>query len=215
MNLKPKVISFDVDGTLVNQDFANKFWHEVVPRLYAKKHGLNYDEALSYVRKRYAEVGEEDIRWYLPSYWFKRFGLDANPLNILKKMRNELEIYKDAIEALEELYDKYELIVISNASKEFLEVELEKIRDYFSKIYSCVSDFGEVRKRPEVYLKVCKSVNANPKQILHVGDHHKFDYVVPKQVGIDAYLIDRYGRYDGGSEVLRDLRELKLILNRV
>lgn len=210
--MKPKIISFDVDGTLVNQDFANKFWHEVVPRLYAKKHGLSYDEALNFVRKCYAEIGEEDIRWYLPDYWFKRFNLDVDPLNILKKMRNELEIYKDAIETLEELYDRYELIVVSNASREFLEVELEKIKDYFSKIYSCVSDFGEVRKKPEVYLRVCRSVNIQPKQIVHVGDHYKFDYIVPKSVGINAYLVDRYGKYDGGSEILKDLRWLSILL---
>ncbi|RLI76183.1 HAD family hydrolase [Archaeoglobales archaeon] len=207
--MKPKIISFDVDGTLVNQDFANKFWHEVVPRLYAKKHGLDYNEALNFVRKCYAKVGEEDIRWYLPDYWFKRFDLDVDPLNILKKMRNELEIYKDAIEALEELCGKYELIVVSNASKEFLEVELENIKDYFSKIYSCVSDFGEVRKEPDVYLKVCRSANVKPKQVVHIGDHYKFDYLVPKSVGIKAYLVDRHGKYNGA---LKDLRELSILL---
>ena len=207
--MKPKVVSFDVDGTLVNQDFANKFWHEVVPKLYAEKHGVDFKEALDYVRRCYAEVGEEDIRWYLPDYWFKRFKLDADPKEVLENLRRDLKIYDDAIDALEELYGKYELIVTSNASRIFLDVELENIKDYFSRVFSCVSDFGEVRKNPEVYLKICKQIDVHPKKIVHVGDHYKFDYLVPKSVGIDAYLVNR----DQTVRVKKMIRDLKDFCN--
>ncbi|MCD6494071.1 MAG: HAD family hydrolase [Archaeoglobaceae archaeon] len=208
--MKPKIISFDVDGTLVNQDFANKFWHELVPKLYAEKHGLNYKDAKEYVRKCYAEVGEEDIRWYLPDYWFKRFGLDDNPKDVLEEYKNELKIYDDAIDALEKLHKKYDLIVISNASKDFLDVELEDLRNYFKCIFSCVSDLKKVRKEPEVYVKICRHLKIHPTEVAHVGDHYKFDYVVPKSVGIDAYLVDRQRKYE---KALKDLREFLTIFN--
>ena len=71
-----------------------------------------------------------------------------------------------------------------------------------------MSDFYEVRKNPEVYIKICDKLNVNPMEVAHVGDHYKFDYIVPKSIGIDAYLIDRFNKHNGG---LRDLREFSSI----
>lgn len=211
-----KIISFDADGTLVDRCFADAFWEKEVPKLYAEKYGLSFDEAWKIVRKCYNEIGEEDIRWYIADYWFKRFNLDEKPKEILKKLKNNIKIFSDALDAIENLYGKYELIVVSNASKEFLEMGLEKIRDYFSKVYSCTSDFGKVRKDPAVYLRVCGEIGVKPEQVVHVGDHHKFDYEIPRSIGMRAFLVDRSGdsnrtntdRARKRNEILQDLREL-------
>jgi putative hydrolase of the HAD superfamily len=200
-----KIVSFDADGTLIDRCFADIFWEEEVPKLYAKKYSLSFNEAWKIVKRCYDEVGDEDIRWYIADYWFKRFNLDEKPKEILKKLKNKVKIFSDALEAIESLYGKHKLIVVSNASKEFLEIELEKIRDYFSKIYSCTSDFGKVRKDPAVYLRVCKEIGVKPEQVVHVGDHYKFDYEIPRSIGIRAFLIDRAEQHN---EALRDLREL-------
>ena len=51
MKLKLKVISFDMDGTLVSQDFADAVWLDGLPRLYAEEWGMGFDEARKYVIK--------------------------------------------------------------------------------------------------------------------------------------------------------------------
>lgn len=203
-----KVISFDADGTLVDHCFVDIFWEKEVPKLYAKRHGISFNEAWEEVRRCYNKIGEEDIRWYLPSYWFKRFELEEKPVEVLKRLKKHVKIFPDSLETIENLYDRYELIVVSNAPREILEIELEEIKDYFSKIYSCTSQFKEVRKNPEVYLKVCKEIKASPKHLVHVGDHYKFDYEVPRSLGIRSFLIDRKNNFDGKEDVLRDMREL-------
>lgn len=204
-----KVVSFDVDGTLVDHTFVNMFWEREVPKLYAEKHGISFEEAWERVKKSYDEIGDEDIRWYLPSYWFKKFELDIDPREVLEDLKSHVKIFPDALETIEELHGRFEMIIVSNAPSEILDIEIEEIREYFSRVYSCTSQFREVRKNPQTYMRVCREIKVPPSRLVHVGDHYKFDYEVPKKLGINAFLIDRENTihaHDGN--ILRDLREL-------
>ncbi|HID42293.1 MAG TPA: HAD family hydrolase [Archaeoglobaceae archaeon] len=200
-----KVISFDVDGTLIDLGFVNTFWDVEVPRLYAKKYGLKFDEAFKIVRSAYDELGDEDLRWYKPEYWFKRFSLDESPEEVIERIKHKVKVFPDALETIEYLHKDNELIVVSNAPRKFLDLGIKDIRHYFSRIYSCTSDFGTVRKKPEVYIRICEELKVNPKNVVHVGDHYKFDYEVPRSIGIKAFFIDRINGRDGA---LRSLTEL-------
>lgn len=206
--MKPEVISFDVDGTIVKQHFADKFWWEEMPKIYARRHDMDFEEARKFLKTRYDEIGNEDRRWYLPDYWFDRFNLGKEPKTVLAGMKHELEVYPDAIEVIQTLHDQeWTMIVISNASEIFLEVELEGLKEYFARIFSCVSDFNEVKKHPRVYERAFKEFGVDPRQVLHVGNDPKFDYRVPREVGATAYLIDR-DRTHNHENALRDLRAL-------
>jgi FMN phosphatase YigB (HAD superfamily) len=45
-NYSIKLISFDLDGTLVDKNSFDKiFWEEEVPKLYAAKKGMSIEEA--------------------------------------------------------------------------------------------------------------------------------------------------------------------------
>jgi putative hydrolase of the HAD superfamily len=200
-----KVISFDADGTLIDLNFVNTFWDVEVPKLYAEKFGLNFEKAFNIVRQSYDELGDEDLRWYQPEYWFERFKLDESPDKVINRIKNKVKIFPDALETIDCLHKKHDLIVVSNAPREFLDLGIREIKHYFSKVYSCTSDFGMVRKRPDVYHRICEDLSINPGQMVHVGDHYKFDYEVPQSIGIKAYFLDRINGSNGG---LKDLREL-------
>ncbi len=204
-----KVISFDADGTLIDLDFVNTFWDLEVPKLYAEKYGLDFEEAFRIVRKSYDELGDEDLRWYQPDYWFKHFKLDETPQKIIEKIRHKVKVFPDALETIDYLSRKHDLIVVSNAPREFLDLGIKDIEHYFSRIYSCTSDFRMVRKKPEVYHRICQELSVKPEQVIHVGDHYKFDYEIPRSIGIEAYFLDRE---NGSKGALRDLREL---INRI
>lgn len=206
--METKVISFDVDGTLVQTDFADRFWFEEIPKLYAKSKNLNLDEAISYVRDSYSQVGSEDIRWYQPEYWFDRFGIDKNPDSVLEEISDSASLFSDVVEILENLNGDYRLIVISNAHRNFLKIQLKEVEFYFSEIYSCVSDLVRVKKDVGVYLKVCSDLGLDPKRLVHVGDDRKFDYDIPREVGIKAFLLDRDGNWHDEERIIRDLSEI-------
>lgn len=206
--MEPKIVSFDLDGTLVKLDLIDRFWFEEVPKLYARYHDMKLDDAVDFVRKSYGEVGPEEIGWYLPQYWFDEFGFEEDPMQVLESVSHEVEVFQDAWDVLEELQGDYELIVVSNASREFLNVQLEEIERYFSRTYSCVSDLERVKKDVEVYREVCEEVGIDPKDMVHVGDDQEFDYNVPRHIGIRSFLIDRDGDCSDNGGVLRNLREL-------
>jgi putative hydrolase of the HAD superfamily len=42
--------------------------------------------------------------------------------------------------------------------------------------------------------------------MIHVGDHWEFDYLAPREAGIESYFLDRAG-IRNGPEVVRDLRQ--------
>ena len=118
MNIK--IVSFDVDGTLVDKHYGDNFWREEIPRLYSDKNNIDIEEAKEIIYRDYDSIGDEDIRWYLPEFWFYRYGLEGDPKNILENLNEEINIYDDAKETLEKLEGKYKLIVISNAARIFI-----------------------------------------------------------------------------------------------
>jgi putative hydrolase of the HAD superfamily len=87
-----------------------------------------------------------------------------------------------------------------------IELAAAGLDGYFSRLFSCTSDFGEVKKTPEVYARVCQALSISPQEMAHVGDHRLFDFAAPSQLGITAFHLDRTAASDGDF-VVRDLKE--------
>jgi putative hydrolase of the HAD superfamily len=200
------VISLDMDGTLVTTRFVDKVWMEGVPMLYAEKSGMDYLAAKSYVIGEYMKIGSDHLEWYDLSYWIDKFGLKVGKDDLLQMYEDEVEFFPEVLEVLDQLSESYDLVVTSNAAREFLDFELEGLSDYFREIFSVTSDFREVKKSPLIYGTVCAHVGAKPFQVLHIGDHYNYDYESPLEAGLDALFLDRKGERSG-PEVVGDLRE--------
>jgi putative hydrolase of the HAD superfamily len=201
-----KVISFDADGTLVDKSFMDAFWNIGIPKEYAREKGISFEEARCEVEKLYHEVGEEDIRWYTPDYWFDLLGLGITPRQLMENYKNYLKIYPEAKTVLETLMEKYPLVVISNAPREILSFELASLEGYFAHVFSATTDFKEVRKTSDFYSRVCETLGIKPPELAHVGDHWNFDYVIPKRLGIRTFFLERT-REKTGPDVIHSLEE--------
>jgi len=63
------------------------------------------------------------------------------------RYRNEVHIYEEVEHVLSVLKEAgYELIISSNAAREFIDFQIAPIKGFFSHIFSATSDFGEVKK---------------------------------------------------------------------
>jgi len=201
-------VSFDMNGTITQGRFVDLVWGEGVPSLYARSRGISLNKAKELVFHEYAEVGDQRTDWYDIRYWFKRFGLGEDWTGLLMSFRNEVAPYPEAVEVLEQMGKEYRLIVTSNASRDFMDIELAAagLDGYFSNLFSCTTDFGEVKKTPDVYARVCRALSISPEEMAHVGDHLLFDYTAPSQLGIRAFHLDRSAATDGDF-VVRDLKQ--------
>lgn len=206
--LPPKIVSFDMDGTLTGGRFAELVWGEGVPGLYALARGVPLEEAREHVFREYAALGDGRTEWYDIKYWFGFFGLGGGWQKLLESYQHEICVFSEVRQVLEQLSQEYPLVVTSNASREFTDIELEStgLKPFFRTVFSATSDFGQVKKTPQVYMKVCQLIDVPPEQVAHIGDHRVFDHDVPRQLGIRAFYLDRTGK-ERGDSILQNLSQ--------
>ena len=205
--MKKSILSFDLTGTLATFSFCDSIYFDGLPTLYAEKNGIAIDQAREHLKRCYDEVGDHHIDWYDITYWFDRLDLGNGWNMLLNDLSHNIEFYPESKAVLTELSQEYELILTTNACREFVEIETDPIRDHFSQIISCVSDFGEVKKTPEFYGRVCQFLDRDPEDIIHIGDHWQFHYVAPSEFGLTAFFLDRTGKRSG-DYVIHDLSEM-------
>jgi putative hydrolase of the HAD superfamily len=204
-----KVISFDAEGTLVTPDFSQAIWHETIPALYAQKNGIELAQAKEFIAAEYDKLGDQRIDWYDIKYWFRYFQL-GSPEPAIQDCQAKAGYYPEVIEFLSSLSREYKLIVSSGTPSELLEPQLRGIKNYFVRIFSSISLLNQL-KTPKFYVYVCEVMKVNPAQIVHVGDNWQFDFLNSKQIGINAFHLDRGGNSQQGS--LTNLTELKSYLS--
>jgi HAD superfamily hydrolase (TIGR01549 family) len=195
-----KVVSFDLDGTLTDSSFVDSVWLEGIPWLYAIKNKVTFEDAREAVKREYDKVGNEELQWYDLQYWIKKFDLNISWKVLLGRFEKRIRIYPEVQKALEELEQRgFRLIIITNASTEFLKFQLASanIRGYFEDVFSATSDFGLVKKTVDLYRRVCSILKVSPQEMIHVGDNRNFDFDVPRRLGILAFHLDRTATHEG------------------
>ena len=130
-----RIISLDMDGTLMKSRFVDRVWMEGIPSLYAEKAGLDFAAAKEYVISEYARVGSDRMEWYDLLYWIDKFGLKIGKDELLQMYEDDIEAYPEVPEVLDQLSERYDLVVTSNAAREFIEIELDGLSEYFREIW--------------------------------------------------------------------------------
>lgn len=192
MASKIKVISFDMDGCLSDEEFDDTFYFIELPSIISKKKGISFKEAYDFATSAYDSMrGKKE--WTDPVYWIKRFEIEESFPQVVKNIRKHLKHYHDAVPVLKSLKKDYRLIVISAATRHFLDLKLdeENIRQYFEATYSMSDDFNTMKKEPEIYREICRKLGISTDEIVHVGDSRTHDYENPTKAGIKSFLLER------------------------
>lgn len=203
-----KVISFDVAETLIDLYYLDYVWNEVIPQLYAEKEDLSFNEAKDYVLKEYDRVGKDDVRWYIPEYWFNHLKLDEEPIEVFKSHADKISFFPEVPTVLENWSQKYELIIASGIPRNIIKIIIERFKHHFKDIFSSISSLNEVKKTSRFYNMICESLNIEPSSMVHIGDDYHSDFISPRKIGVQSFLLDRKGKKKG-EFTIKDLRELK------
>jgi HAD superfamily hydrolase (TIGR01549 family) len=202
-----RVVSFDVEGTLVTPDFSYAVWFEAIPLRYAEKNGISLEQARKAVEEEYRKVGDQRLEWYDVRYWFDKLGL-GTPVPMMQRCENQVRYYPEVKEVLVSLSEKYKLVVASGSTRDFLHHLLQDIEPYFSEIYSSITDYRQL-KTSEFYLKMCQAMRVEPEQVVHIGDNWQFDFMAPSEIGIQAFYLDRKQQTENS---VANLLQLKVYL---
>ncbi|MFQ5969871.1 MAG: HAD family hydrolase [Nitrososphaerales archaeon] len=206
------MLSFDLDGTLIKKGFDDIFWNHQIPKIFAERRKITFEEAQKFVIKEYDKVGPSDTRWYIPEYWFDLFDLGASLQDILHEVNSAAGVYDD-VGILQNFARSYQIIISTNNPRTILEQKLSilnDVRQSISYTFSSVSDFNNIVKNREFYLQVCSRLRIKPEHMLHVGDDRKYDLEEPSSIGVNAVLIDR--QQTTSTQVIHTLEDLKQLL---
>lgn len=198
-----KVISFDAEGTLASHAFSRTIWQEVVPRMYGEKHGLPFAQAAGQVFAQYHTIGPNRSEWYDIGYWFRRLDL-GEALPVIESHRSLIEFYPDSVPVLNALRGRFRLVVASSTPMEFLKPLLRDVDQSIDRYFSSTTALGRL-KDEEFFRWMCAEMEAEPSEVLHVGDSWNHDYVSASAAGLVSLYLDRSG---SGDDCLHSLEGL-------
>lgn len=209
-----KVISFDLDGTLVDARYGDMVWNHGIPAEYAKICGLTFDDSRRFVRAQYESVGDCDILWYEIGHWLNRLSLNIKADELLARYESYIDLMPDAAEVLRALHNRYILVIASNAARIFVEKELGHtgLAGLFSRIVSATTDYGMIKKERGFFRKLCAELGVSFEEMVHVGDHPVFDHDVPSGLGIESYHINGQCGAVGERRTISGLKDLLEVL---
>ena len=209
-----KLISFDLDGTLTTPEFVDAVWRIGIPEQYAKQRAVSLEKAQEGIFHLYDTIADHDMNWYDLPFWIDYLKLSISAGQLLAQYQHMISLFTDVLPTLTFLNECCTLIIISNANRMFLDLEVSVtgIGRFFKKIFSATSDFGRVKREEEIYQKVCDIMGVSISDIIHVGDHREFDFNAPQRIGMQAYFLDRTGK-EFGPHVVHSLDEFIKIIS--
>jgi len=116
-----KFISFDMDGHWSTR-CSRIGYGPRDPTLYAQKMGfLRVGQNLC--GRRISQSGRHAIEWYDIKYWFRLFRLEESWNALMERYIDKIAVYPDVDHLLDRLSDHFQLVLTSNAGREFIKMK--------------------------------------------------------------------------------------------
>ncbi len=162
-------VLLDMDGTLLDRHFDNFFFEEELPRRYAAKHGLPFEDALEKLLGLYRSV-EGELDWTDLHYWTRV--LDIDLIALTKEFDHLIDFHPDAVEFLEYLRAKGKrLHIVTNAHESGIAIKVARtgVDKHVRRIVNAF-EIGYLKMRPD-YWPICRRViGFDPSRSLYVDD---------------------------------------------
>jgi putative hydrolase of the HAD superfamily len=160
----------DLDGTLLDLAFDNRFWGRVVPEAYAALHGLSVQQALDEIMPRLKSV-EGTLPWYCLDHWSAALDMDLSQL----KMENAGHVAwlpgaQDFLQRQRAAGRR--LVLATNSHPETLRIKVEQTRitDYLDAAYSS-HPFGAPKEDPRFWEGFRRSEPFDARRTAFIDDN--------------------------------------------
>ncbi|MDD4915365.1 MAG: GMP/IMP nucleotidase [Methylococcales bacterium] len=140
-------VLLDMDGTLLDLNFDNHFWHEFVPLRFAQRHNLTLEQARQQLIPQFRAM-EGRLEWYCLDYWSE--ALQLNIAGLKQELAGLIAVHPHVTEFLDAVRDSgRRLLLVTNAHRDSLKLKMEKtsLHVFFDEIISS-HDFGMAKEQP-------------------------------------------------------------------
>ncbi|MFB4391653.1 MULTISPECIES: GMP/IMP nucleotidase [unclassified Pseudomonas] len=162
-------VLLDMDGTLLDLHYDNRFWLDHLPQRYAELHGVSRAMAELELRPLF-ERHAGTLNWYCLDFWSRELKL---PIRELKREIAELIALKpDADTFLAALRQAGKRVVmITNAHRDSLSLKLERVElaPYFERLISS-HDYGFPKESPQFWDALHADIGFVPQRSLFIDD---------------------------------------------
>lgn len=167
---KVSAVFLDMDGTLLDLNFDNYFWHEHVPLRYSQKHNINLDQAKQNLQSRYkSKAGTLD--WYCTDYWAQELDLDIALLK--QEISHRIQIFPKVKQFLGKLKEiNKRVLLVTNAHRDSITIKISSLQleCYFDKIISS-HDYGYPKEDISFWYKLMECEPYEPERTLFIDDN--------------------------------------------
>jgi FMN hydrolase / 5-amino-6-(5-phospho-D-ribitylamino)uracil phosphatase len=122
---------------------------------------------------------------------FDAAGIAEAPLDTLWEIyataRNSVELYPDALPALEAMAAKWPVASLTNGNADLERIGLHV---HFAH-HVCARDFGVAKPDARIFLSAAERLGVAPDQILHIGDDPELDVAGARDAGLRTAWINR------------------------
>jgi FMN hydrolase / 5-amino-6-(5-phospho-D-ribitylamino)uracil phosphatase len=125
--------------------------------------------------------------------------------------RNSVELFDDALPALEKLASRYSIVALTNGNADLARIGIDHL--FIGKISA--REVGAPKPDPRMFHEACRRLGLGPAEVLHVGDDLERDVRAALDAGLGAAWVVRPEIHpepapapEGTAFVVRELLEL-------
>ena len=162
-------VLLDMDGTLLDLQFDNFFWLQLVPERFALRHSLTLDAAREVLRPRFAAC-YGTLDWYCTDFWSRELELDIAELK--REIREQVRYLPGAEEFLATMQRRgLRTALLTNAHRDSLTIKAQQtdLIRYFDVVVSS-HEYGVPKESREFWLRAQAQIGFDPARSLFVDD---------------------------------------------
>jgi 2-haloacid dehalogenase len=194
-NSRPKYISFDVYGTLINFDIDpttrrlldGRISEEQWPTFKKQFRGYRFDEVLGDY-KPYEQILQDSFDRVC-----KRWGIgptEGAGAAFAEAVRGWVA-HEDVPAPLKLMGDNYKLVALSNADDSFLDISIPKLGADFHAVLTA-EQAQAYKPRYQAFEYMLDTLNAKPEDFLHISSHTRYDMHPMHDMGFrNLWMLDR------------------------
>ncbi|HEY1726341.1 MAG TPA: GMP/IMP nucleotidase [Steroidobacteraceae bacterium] len=162
-------VLLDLDGTLLDLAFDNRFWRQRVPQAWAQARAISHEDAIAELQPRF-RAREGTLDWYCIDYWSRELSLDIAALKQLDA--HQIRWLPGAREFLGRVRALGKrLLLVTNAHPTTLAIKdaRTQVISHFDAGFSSHA-FGAPKEQPQFWRELSRVEQLQPARCLFVDD---------------------------------------------